>query len=248
MNKYYLTVDLGNTDLVIGVYCNKDLIITHRVPLVEVSSDFYAWINEKVKEYNISRVGISCVVPRCKEDLIGACLKISDDVISVDSSTFTDFVIKADNPAEVGADLLVAAYGSIHKYDCPIVIFDFGSATKTIFINSKKELVGVNIKPGIYQSLQTMVEKIPHLPEVELKVPNKLLGTNTIDAIQAGIFQGEISMVEGFVNKLQKSVDQKLCLVITGGFSAIFHHEIEGCHYEPNIILDGLIEILHKYY
>lgn len=247
MKEYKLAVDVGNTDIVIGIFKEKELIKKARAPLKLIESKLESWLMEELVGLRIKEIGLSCVVPRIHQLIFDTCLKICSEVVEISPSLTKNLVINATNRNELGADLLADAYGALANYDVPTLIFDLGSATKAIYLNGKGELEGVTIKPGLAQSLNSMLQNIPHLPPVELKAPGVLLGHDTITAIQAGIFNSEACAIDGFSKLVAEHYKEKAIVVLTGGFSNLIYQYLPDCVFEPDLVLIGINEILDRY-
>ena len=131
----YLAIDLGNTDLVIGIYIEKNLIKVSRVGYQDLNLDFYSWIINELEDFKIDKIGLSCVVPSAFDKLKSDCYKICHDIKIINISMAKAIKVNTDRPNELGVDLLLGAYGAIKKYQAPLVVYDFGSATKTTFVD-----------------------------------------------------------------------------------------------------------------
>ena len=152
--------------------------------------------------------------------------------------------IKADNPKEVGADIIVDSVSAIHRYGkgTPIICIDFGTATTFDIIIEKSELVGVVISPGIKGSLDSLVNNTASLPNIELETPPSILAKNTINCMQAGIVYGFAGLVDNIVSKIKEELSRPDAKVIaTGGMGQIIQREAKFIDkFDQTLTLNGL--------
>ena len=154
----------------------------------------------------------------------------------------TGLNIKADNPKEVGADIIVNSVSGFNKYGGPLVVIDFGTATTFDVINEKGELVGVVIAPGIKTSLEGLSTKTAQLPMVELDAPKTVIGKNTKHCMQAGIIFGFAGLVDNIIKKIKKELKvEQIKVVATGGLGEIIEKESSSISLvDRTLTLDGL--------
>lgn len=228
-----LVFDIGNTNMVIGVYNNKKLLTHWRVRTDKLkTSDEYGMMlralfnSEGMDMKKVTAVIVSSVVPtlmleldrmsekyfKCKPLVIGPGIK-------------TGLPIKYDNPREVGADRVVNAVAAYHKYGGPLIIIDFGTATTFCVINKEGEYLGGAIAPGIVISTEALVSRASKLPRVELIKPKSLIGKNTVMSMQVGIVYGFVGQVEGIVNRMKKEIGEEPRVIATGGLAEIIANE-----------------------
>ena len=154
----------------------------------------------------------------------------------------TGLNIKADNPREVGADIIVNSVSAYNKYGGPVIVIDFGTATTFDIINGQGELMGVVISPGIKTSLEGLATKTAQLPMVELDAPKTVIGKNTKHCMQAGIIFGFAGLVENIIRKIKKELKvDEIKVVATGGLGEIIAKEVELISIvDRTLTLDGL--------
>ena len=244
MRDIKIALDVGNTEIVIGIYQDDELISKSRKP----TSDFDAlvmesWLKELIGEDKALMIGLSCVVPRFYQTIVECCKKLAP-TLTVSSANLPELVIQADNRDELGADFIGAYFGALAKYSPPLIIFDLGSATKTMIVNEKNEIEGVAIKPGIRQSLNAMVTNIPHLPKIELSKPEDIIGHNTVEAIRSGVFYGELANIKYYGALLDEHYNFQSTRILTGGYSWLFYQELHDYHHEPDLLLFGINKII----
>ena len=154
----------------------------------------------------------------------------------------TGLNIKAENPREVGADIIVNSVSAFKKYGGPIVVIDFGTATTFDVVSSKCELIGVVIAPGIKTSLEGLATKTAQLPMVELDAPKTVIGKNTKHCMQAGVIFGFAGLVENILRKIKLELGVKqIKVVATGGLGEIIAKEVTDISVvDRTLTLDGL--------
>lgn len=243
-----LAIDVGNTNTVLGVYKGAELIRHWRVQTEpERTVDEYGVLLQSLYgsaalQPRIDGVIICCVVPplqKTVEEVSRNYLKV--DPISVGPGIKTGMPILYDNPKEVGADRIanaVAAYDRTH--DTTIVV-DFGTATTFDYISARGEYVGGVITPGPGISLEALYTRAAKLYRVELTKPPKVVGRNTIHAIQSGVIYGYVAMVDGLVRRIQEENQVKARVFATGGFASLLGPESETIEViDEFLTLDGL--------
>ena len=250
--KVILTLDLGNTNLFIGMCDDERVIETYRTFTdTRKSGDEYAGILQNFLKKHIesgSIEGVICasVVPSLNSALKMAIKKLfNQDVIFVQPGLKTGLPIRIDNPNETGADLVCDAVAALNKYGPKTLIVDMGTATKILVIDDKGAFVGGVISAGLKISMEALAGKAANLSETSLEMPNKLIGKNTIDCINSGIVIGSKLMIQSFVSEMEKELGYSTNRVITGGFAHIIN-DLEGFIYDFDLVLDGLRVIYLK--
>ena len=254
-----LLVDVGNTNIVLGVQKDDDYIASWRISTdAKKTSDEYAIQVMQLFEQNnlnpkdIKGIIISSVVPNIMnslENMVRKCFCI--EPIIVGPGIKTGINIKYDNPKEVGADRIVNAVAAYEIYKKPMIIIDFGTATKFCAINGKGDYLGGCIVPGIKISSDALFERAAKLPRVELEVPKNIICKNTISSMQSGIIYGYIGQVEYIVKKMKLEMKQdkygiEPCVIATGGLAKLIAKETKLIDkIDPNLTLEGL-KILYR--
>ena len=243
-----LLFDVGNTNICIARYENDVLhdSITRITTLLNRSCDeYYLIIREMINLDNIDGVAISSVVPEVTTILNEMCSKhLKVEPLILGPKVKTGISIIADNPREVGADLICDVAG---VFDEEALIVDLGTATKYIYVKNKA-LRGVVISPGVVISIKALVNNTALLPEIEIKAPNKVLGTNTISCMQSGVTYGVASQVDGMIERIREEVkNPNLKVIATGGLANLIvpltKNEIE---IDNLLTLRGLLAIYRR--
>ena len=199
-----LAFDVGNSNIVLGVFKDRELLTNWRIETdTNKSADEYGMIVnqlfqfEGLKMEDIDDIIISTVVPSVLFTLQHLSMKyFNKRAIVVESGVKTGLVVKYDNPKQVGADRIVNAVAAFHKYGGPLIILDFGTATTFCAVTDKAEYLGGTIAPGLKISSEALFEKTSKLPKVELEEPGLTICKNTIQSMQSGLVYGHMGMVD----------------------------------------------------
>jgi type III pantothenate kinase len=228
-----LVIDIGNTNIVFGVY-NEDTLVNHwrlSTSIQKTVDENAILLNsmlsfEKIKLTDIESAIISCVVPPMLIPFEIICRKyIGIRPLVVEPGIKTGMPILYENPQEVGADRIVNAVAGYEKYKKSLIIVDFGTATTFDYVTSRGEYAGGAIAPGIMISLGALFERASKLPRVELIKPKSLIGKNTVHAMQSGIIYGYVGLVDGIVSKMKEEVRTNPYVIATGGLSSFIFKE-----------------------
>lgn len=244
-----IAVDIGNTTVEIGFIENLDDIksMKFKTDIEKTPDDWLINLDFFCRSFNIDKSKI-------KEILISSVVPQIDNIIKITFSKYFDknpsFVgkeiivpikINYDDPSQVGVDRLVNSYASLHITKPPIICIDFGTAITFDIVNKKGEYDGGLIFPGIETSLKCLFSKTAKLPKVNFEKTPSIIGKNTVNSIQSGLYYGYLSLVEGVINKIENSENQKFNIVITGGNSFILVSDLKRKFiFEPKLPLKGL--------
>lgn len=252
-----LTVDIGNTNILIGLFDADELVFTSRISSDRrITADQYAlMINgiAELKRIDLSAVTgaiISSVVPELTS-LIRAAVETLTGVIPLvlGPGVKSGLPIRIDNPAQLGADLVAAAVGATDKYPLPCLVIDLGTATKISVIDSKGAFRGCTISAGVGISLNALSSAASLLPDIDIANENcAAYGTNTVTSMQAGVILGTAAMIDGMCSKIEKSLGETVASVVaTGGYATnIIRYCDRDIAFEPELILYGLKSIFYK--
>ncbi|MEG0180244.1 MAG: type III pantothenate kinase [Peptostreptococcaceae bacterium] len=250
-----LVFDVGNTNMVIGVYKGKNLIKNWRINTdIHKTSDEYGMLIgslltfDEINLKSIDDVIISSVVPNVMHALENFCLKYCEKKpMIVGPGIKTGLNIKYDNPKQVGADRIVNAVAGIEKYGSPLIIVDFGTATTFCAISDKAEYLGGTICPGLIISSEALFNGAAKLPRVELTKPGKTICKSTVEAMQAGIIYGYAGQVEKIISMMKKELcSDDVKVIATGGLSSLIHSETDSIDYIDRFLtLEGL-RLIHS--
>src|SRR6266705_1060964 len=220
-----LTIDVGNTNTVLGVFRGPQLIANWRLTTArEQTVDEYGVLTRNLftlaglDRNDITGVIISSVVPPVNWTL-GEMSRVylGKKALFVEMGVKTGMAVLVDNPSEVGADRIVNGVAAFHLYGGPCIVVDFGTAITFDVISAKCEYLGGVIAPGLGISSEALFARTAKLPRVEIKDPGRVIGTNTISNMQAGLYYGAVDMVDGMLERMKKELGENAKVVATGG-------------------------------
>lgn len=248
-NGVILVVDIGNTNIVLGMYEGKVLLHHFRISTNrQATSDEYGVMiynlfrMSGVEAEKIEGVMISSVVPPIVGVIEQMCRTyLKKTPLVVGPGIKTGLNLRYENPREIGADRIVNAVAAVELYGGPLVVVDFGTATTFDCIDAQGNYLGGAIVPGIGISTEALYERASKLPRIELEKPKKVIGRNTIHAMQAGIIYGYAGQVDGIVKRIRREMDTELKVVATGGLAPLICAETESVQeVNPMLTLEGL--------
>jgi type III pantothenate kinase len=233
-----LAIDAGNTNIVFTVYDGE---VQQFLQRLETGEDVVP-VFEKI--LNVDAVIISSVVPAVNDTLKQQCLnQYGIDPLFVNHHT-AGIDVQTDQPEEVGADRLVNAVAVKENYQYPAVIVDFGTATTFDVVDGVGRYAGGVIAPGINLSLEALSMAAAKLPEVTVDKPSAIIGKNTKEAMQSGIYWGYVGLIEGTVRRIAEEMNSKPFVIATGGLAPLFS---EGTDIfdatDSNLTMKGLVAI-----
>lgn len=247
-----LIVDIGNTDIVIGVCEDDRLIHTFRIPsLKNEDQSFFAYqiINElfeaNIDSNTIQLIVISSVVPELNTILDKAFQGISNaHRILVRPGIHPKIKVNIENQEELGSDIYCNAVAAFTEFQKACIVVDFGTALTVTGIDDSGEIQGVAIAPGLKTAVKSLFSNTAQLPEVPLELPISALGKNTVTAIQSGVLYGYEGMVKNLTEKFKSELGPHAKTYVTGGLSSIIPGIKEfTTKTDINLTLRGLIEI-----
>lgn len=256
-----LVVDVGNTNTVLGVFelnsagfvkqqrTAPQMIAHWRVATIKTHTvDEYGvlfrnlFAIDKIEAADVRGIVISSVVPPMDSTLREVCERYFHlKPLFVEPGVKTGMPVQYDNPAEVGADRIVNGVAAFEKYGGPCVVVDFGTATTFDAVSKKGEYMGGVIAPGIGISAEALFEHTARLPRVDIRRPAKIIGTNTVASIQAGLFFGYLGLVDGILERLQEQMGKDTKVVATGGLAKLIGENSKYIQQVDDLLtLDGL--------
>src|SRR6202795_477196 len=220
-----LTIDVGNTNSVLGVFRGEELIANWRLTTArEQTIDEYGVLTRNLftlaglDRDAITGVIISSVVPPVNRTLAEMSrVYFGKKALFVELGVKTGMAVLVDTPSEVGADRIVNGVAAFHQYGGPCIVVDFGTAITFDAISVKGEYLGGVIAPGLGISSEALFARAARLPRVEIKDPGKVIGTNTVTHMQAGLYYGAVDMVDGMIARMKKELGEDVKVVATGG-------------------------------
>lgn len=248
-----LAVDVGNTNTVLGILDGDNMIFSGRIATKtdETEDDCAVRLYSFLQINSVGRIDgaiISSVVPVLNRTLLKAIKKVTGvDALVVGPGIKTGLNIRIDNPAELGADLVVGAVASIAKYPCPQIIFDLGTATTASVIDKNKTYIGGAVLCGVKTAINAISSGTAQLPQVDISAPNKAICSNTIDCMRSGAVFGSAALIDGLVSRFENELGEKATVVITGGLGKTISQQcMTDVIYDENLLIDGLKIIYDK--
>ncbi|HZV76915.1 MAG TPA: type III pantothenate kinase [Candidatus Babeliales bacterium] len=224
-----LAIDVGNTETKLGCFARSELKQTWRVTteLRRTPDEYGVFFTQlfaasDLKVHAIDAVAVASVVPPLDPVIDIACTRFFGAAPRFLKPQAQDLIkILTENPAEVGADLVAAAIGGRQRFGAPLIVVSFGTATVFIAISSAGEYLGVAIAPGIAVSIDALIGRTAKLPQIALEAPDRTIGRNTIEALQAGIVYGFAGQTEAIVARMRAEMGVDAKVVATGGLAEV---------------------------
>lgn len=251
-----LTVDVGNSTTVVGVF--EDGQLQHRWRL---STDLYATSDELALRLagllrfvgldlgnDITGAALASVVPTVTEYFRQMARRYLEPApVVVEPGIKTGLSLRVDNPRDLGADRIVNAVAAYDLYGGPVIAVDFGTATQFDVVDAAGEFIGGAIAPGVATSAEALVKRTARLPTVETVRPPAAIGRTTVTALQSGIVFGAAGQVDGIVERLIQELGPGVTTVATGGLAPAV---LEACrtidHHDPSLTLKGLARVWER--
>jgi len=236
-----LVADIGNTNIVFAVYDGNQQVQKWRY---ETNDPFDGALDSL--QYEVQNIIVSSVVPLKNGEFTKACqdkLNLTPNFVSAYNAGIE---IDLDDPKQVGADRLVNAVAVWAEYKKPAIIVDFGTATTFDVVNDNGAYAGGVIAPGINLSLKALGEAAAQLPQLKIEKPPQVIGKNTVDAMQSGVYWGYIGLIEGTIKRIQHELGCECMVLATGGLAPLFDAGTDMIgSIDADLTLKGLLHI-HK--
>src|SRR5215472_3424675 len=224
-----LTIDVGNTNIVYGLFRGDQLVHQFRVESArgrtadEYSAQLLALFDmEGLDSGGVSAAIVACVVPSLIEPMVALVKRAFGlDAMIVGPGIRTGMAILIENPREVGADRIADAVAGFEKAKGGVIVVDFGTSTNFDCVTPKGEYLGGVLAPGLQISADALFSRAAKLPRVEIAKPPKVVGRNTIHAMQSGIVYGYVGLVDGIVDRLKAELGYPCAVIATGGLSSL---------------------------
>jgi type III pantothenate kinase len=241
-----LAVDVGNTNVVLGLFEGETLLDSWRLTTVrERTADEYGILARQLLGDSGARVGaavVASVVPPLN-GTFSAMLErtFGVDALFVEPGVRTGLSIRTENPLEVGADRIVNAVAAHHLHGGPAIVVDFGTATTFDLVTERGEYLWGIIAPGFTVASEALMARAARLPRVDVRRPSKLIGANTVESIQSGVWYGYLALIEGVLARMKREIAGVKTVVATGTLDREMVEEcglIDG--WDPDLTLKGL--------
>ncbi len=249
-----LTVDIGNTNIVLGGFIRHELQFTARIATnAFITEDDYAAKIQSVLMLHqitdaIEGAIIASVVPPLNAVMKKALRIVCGvEALLVEPGIKTGVNLLFDNPAATGADLICACAAAKYLYCCPALIIDIGTATKILLLNKDGALIGASIIPGVEIGLKALASGTAQLPQISLEAPPSVIGKNTIDCMRSGVVYGNASLLDGMIDRFNEEMGEELPVIATGGLApTIIPHCKHTFICDHDLVLKGLDIIYEK--
>ncbi len=250
-----LVLDMGNTNITLGVFDGDKLLLQSRMATDkhQMEDQYAIALMDLLRLYKIEASAfkgavLSSVVPPLNHALSEAVRKVTGlTPLLVGPGTKSGLNIRIDNPASLGADLLVGAVAAVERVGYPCIVWDLGTATTVSVVDKDGAFRGGAIMPGIATAQRSLVENTSLLPSISLEAPARIIGANTITCLQSGAVYGNAAMLDGMNDRLVEELGCDAPVVVTGGLGKqIVPHCRHKATYVDELLLDGLRLIYEK--
>ena len=250
-----LAVDIGNTNIVVGLLDKTNILNSARLATDKKKTDMDFLIQLKlmlsvfkVSDTEIEGAILSSVVPELTNQIFNAIKNLlNKKPYVIGPGIKTGLNIKIDNPQTLGADRVCDAVCVIEEYKVPAIIIDMGTATTISVIDKNKNHIGGMIIPGIKTSLDSLSSNASQLPYISLDDPKVLIGKNTVDCMKSGIIYGNVALIDGLIDRIKNELGDDYVVIATGGLSKlVIKHSKHNIIYDENLLLKGLYYIYKK--
>ena len=251
-----LVIDVGNTNTVFALHSGTDWISRWRSSTdpSRTADDYAVWLGTlmRMESLELSQIRgciISSVVPQAKFNFRNLSRRYFDaePIFVGEAETKLEVPIRIHRPEQVGADRLVAAIGAHLKYTGPKLVIDSGTATTIDVVGPDGGFEGGIIAPGINLSMRALHDAAAQLPRIAIQKPDRVIGQDTISAMQSGIFWGYVDLIDGLVNRIKTEYQAPMQVIATGGVASLF----EGAsltieHFDQTLMEEGLLEVYRR--
>lgn len=244
-----LTIDIGNTNVVLGLFKDGRLASSYRLRTVhEATADEYGmWVcnlmeRAAARTTNLDGIALCSVVPRLSQTFDEMCLTyLHQAPLHIDTGNDLGIRLLVDRPSEVGADRVMNCVAARRLVGGPACVLDFGTATKFDALSAEGDFLGGAIAPGIGISSEALFSRASKLYRVSLNQPAHVIGRNTVEAMQSGTFLGYLCLVEGMIERFRAELGAAMRVIATGGLAPLVAPHVPAIErIEPWLTLEGL--------
>lgn len=248
-----LAIDVGNTNTVFALHDGQGWVHSWRstTDSTKTADDHASWLWRLADMHgaDMSKVRgcvISTVVPQAQFNFRNLARRYLDiePMFVGDPSLKTGVELRVRHPEQVGADRIVSALGAHVMYPGPLIVIDSGTATTLDVVGADGGFEGGIISPGIYLSMRALHEAAAQLPRIAIQKPDRVIGKDTVSAMQSGVFLGYIELIDGLVRRVKAEYGEPMTVVATGGVASLFEGASETIdHYDQDVLIRGLLEV-----
>lgn len=248
-----LAIEVGNTNTLVGLFDSSKVVRTWRLSTQRPMTGDESMLlisqllsSAEVPARSVNGVILSCVVPELTDTFVRGAREITHaEPVVVGSHLKMDVELCYSVPEEMGADRIADVVAAWDRYHGPLIVIDFGTATTFDVVSRDGRCVGGAICPGILSGALDLARRGAKLPQVEIKVPQRALGRNTLESMQSGIIYGAVGQVKELISRLTEELGEKPKVVATGGFVDVIAPELGDVEIDRNLTLKGL-KILYE--
>ena len=249
-----LTIDVGNTNTVLGTFLGEDLVHSWRVKTDPRSTADELWLQMRalIEDIEITGISLCSTVPAVLREMRTMFATYFSEIPTtiVEPGIKTGVPLQVDNPKEIGADRIVNTLAAHTLYGGPAIVVDFGTSTNLDVVSPKGEFLGGALAPGIEISVEALAQRAAQLRKVELIKPKSVIGKNTVEALQSGTIFGFAGQVDGLVSRisdeLEAQFNERPTVIATGGLAPLIFGVAETLdEHEPDLTLIGL-RLIHE--
>jgi len=250
-----LAIEQGNTNTLFAVHDGTDWIAQWRAATdsSRTADEYAVWLSQLLNMAGLALGAFSgCIVSSVVPQSIFNLRNLARRYLHVEPLVIGENVdlgipIRIDKPSEAGADRLVNAVGAHIVYPGPLIVIDSGTATTFDVIGADGGFEGGVIAPGINLSMEALHNAAAKLPRVAIQKPQRVVGTDTVGAMQSGVFWGYVALIEGLISRIKAERDENLTVVATGGVASLFHGATMAIdHFDSDLTIRGMLEIWRR--
>ena len=250
-----LAIEQGNTNSLFAIHDGERWIAQWRSATEpnRTADEYAVWLSQLMAMQRaelglLTACIISSVVPQSIFNLRNLSRRyLHVEPLIVGENTELGIPVRISNPSEAGSDRLVNALGAHVLYPGPLIIVDSGTATTFDVVAGDGGFEGGVIAPGIHLSMEALHAAAAKLPRVALQRPRRVVGTDTVGAMQSGVFWGHIALIEGMIARIKAERNEAMTVVATGGIASLFHGATTAIdHFDPDLTIRGLLEVYRR--
>jgi type III pantothenate kinase len=250
-----LAIEQGNTNTMFAIHDGERWVAQWRAATdsSRTADEYAVWLHQLLdmdgRKFNDMRgCIISSVVPQSMFNLRNLARRyLHVEPLVIGENARLDIPVRIDKPSEAGADRLVNAVGAHIAYPGPLIVIDSGTATTFDIVGVDGGFEGGIIAPGVNLSVQALHQAAARLPRVAIQKPGKIIGKDTVSAMQSGIFWGYVSLIEGLVARIKAEYGQPMTVIGTGGVASLFEGATGSIdHFDPDLTIRGMLEIWRR--
>jgi type III pantothenate kinase len=250
-----LAIEQGNTNSVFAVHDGEDWVANWRSATqpTRTADEYVVWLSHlmamnKLDFGLLNACVISSVVPQSIFNLRNLSRRyIGVEPLIIGENTELGIQVRTLKPSEVGSDRLVNALGALAHYSPPLIVVDSGTAITLDVIGREGAFEGGVIAPGVHLSMEALHAAAAKLPRIALQRPRRVVGDDTVSAIQSGVFWGHVALIEGMIARIKAERNEPMTVVATGGVASLFRDATSAIdHFDPDLTIRGLLEIYRR--